>query len=256
MLTHVDLNSDMGEQDSPEGLAIEAAMMPLITSVNIACGAHAGTPELMRRTASLAAQHGVAIGAHPGFHDRASFGRTAQSLPPHEIQALVVNQLKALGQVLAQDHVKLRHVKVHGALYNMAATDPEVARAVVAALEAVDPTLALYALAGSELVKTASRAGLAVVGEAFADRAYLRNGTLLPRSATGALLRNETEVRCRIRELIDGYVTSVDGATVPIQADSICIHADTPRAVSLARVIREELESAGIRVAGTSHGHV
>ncbi len=173
MLTRIDLNSDMGERDTAEGKAIDADMMPLITSVNIACGGHAGTPDLMRRTAQLAAQHGVAIGAHPGLPDSEHFGRRERRVSSEDIEALVVSQIETLADVLAGDQLTLTHVKPHGALYNMAAGNPEVARAIVNGVQAVDRTFLLYALAGSELVKAAQAAGLTVVQEAFADRAYL-----------------------------------------------------------------------------------
>jgi 5-oxoprolinase (ATP-hydrolysing) subunit A len=253
MLTRIDLNSDLGERDTPEGRAIDADMMPLITSVNIACGGHAGTPDLMRRTAQLAAQQGVAIGAHPGLPDSDHFGRREQSISSEEIDALMVSQIETLADVLARDHLALTHVKPHGALYNMAASNPDVARAIVHAVQSVDRTFLLYALAGSELVKAGQAAGLRVVQEAFADRAYRADGTLVRRSEAGALLETEQDIRQRLRHVITGAVTSVDGASVPIQADTLCLHADTPHAVPLARRIRHELEPAGIRLAAVHH---
>jgi len=255
MLTRVDLNSDMGERDSPEALAIDAAMMALITSVNIACGGHAGSPDLMRRTAQLAAAHGVAIGAHPGLGDREHFGRTERTMSPDELEATVIEQISALARALAQDRLTLSHVKPHGALYNLAARDSVVAQAVVRAVQAVDRSLILYALAGSVLVKEGTGAGLMVVNEAFADRAYRADGSLVPRSDRGAVLENEGDVRAQLRQLMTGLVTSADGSTVTIQAESLCLHSDTPRAVSLARMVRRELESSGIRVAAVRHHH-
>ena len=253
MLTRIDLNSDMGERDTPEGRAIDADMMPLITSVNIACGGHAGTPDLMRRTAGLAAQHGVAIGAHPGFPDPDHFGRRERRVSSEDIEALVVSQIETLADALAGDRLPLTHVKPHGALYNMAASNPGVARAIVNAVHAVDRAFLLYALAGSELVKAAQAAGLTVVQEVFADRAYRADGTLVPRSEQGAVLQTEHDIRRRLRQLMTGEVVSVDGASVPIQADTLCLHADTPHAVPVARMIRHELESAGIRLAAVRH---
>jgi 5-oxoprolinase (ATP-hydrolysing) subunit A len=253
MLTRIDLNSDMGEGETPEGLPIDAEMMPLITSVNIACGGHAGTPELMRRTARLAAQHGVAIGAHPGLRDPEHFGRTERSLSPREVEALVIQQLHTLANVLSQDRLTLTHVKPHGALYNMAARELSVAQAIVRAVQHVDRTLFLYALAGSVLVQAGQAAGLTVVQEAFADRAYRADGTLVPRSEPGALLTSEETVRQQLRELIKGSVTGLDGKSVPIWADSICLHSETPHAISLARMIRHALQSAGIRVSAVRH---
>lgn len=253
MLTHLDLNSDLGERETEGGQAIDADMMPLITSVNIACGGHAGTPELMRRTANLAAQQGVAIGAHPGLLDPEHLGRTERPISSAEIEALVISQIKTLAAVLAADRLSLTHVKPHGALYNMAARNSDVARAIVHAVQSVDRSLLLYALAGSELVKAGQAAGLTVVQEAFADRAYRADGTLVPRSEQGAVLQTEQDIRRRVRELMAGAVTSVDGASMPIQADTLCLHADTPHAVALAQMIRHELESAGIRLAAVRH---
>ena len=255
-MTRIDLNSDMGERDTPEGLAIDADMMPLITSVNIACGGHAGTPDLMRRTAQLAAQYGLAIGAHPGFRDPEHFGRTEWSVSSHEIEVLVVSQIETLADVLAQECLALTHVKPHGALYNMAGKDSAVAQAIVNAVQAVDRTFLLYALAGSELAQAAQAAGLTVVQEAFADRAYRADGSLVARSERGAVFQTEEDVRRQLRQLMKGYVTGLDGSSVPIQADSLCLHADTPHAVPLARMIRHELESAGIRVAAVRNEQV
>lgn len=252
MMTRIDLNSDMGECDEPERLAIEAEMMPLITSVNIACGGHAGTADLMRRTAQQAMRWGVAIGAHPGFPDREHFGRTEQNLSSQDIEDLVANQIQTLATVLAQDKLTLTHVKPHGALYNMAAKDTTIARAIVRAVQAVNRRFVLYALAGSQLTKAGQAAGLAVVREAFVDRAYRADGSLVPRSEEGAVLQNETEVRRQLRRLMTGSVLSLDGSSVPIHADSLCLHADTVNAVSLTRVIRQEIQSAGIRIAAPS----
>ena len=253
MMTRIDLNSDMGESYNPEGLTIEADMMPLITSVNIACGGHAGTPALMRRTALRAAQCGVAIGAHPGFRDREHFGRTEHTASSEEIQNLVVIQINTLAMVLAQDRLTLSHVKPHGALYNMAAKDATIAKAIVRAVQAVNRLLVLYALAGSELASAAHNAGLAVAHEAFVDRAYRADGGLVPRSEQGALLQTEADVRRQLHQLITGKVTSVEGSSVQIQADSLCIHADTPHAVAFARMIRHEIQCAGIRIEAVRH---
>ena len=253
MLTRVDLNSDMGERETPEGLAIDAEMMPLITSVNIACGGHAGTPKLMQRTARLAAQHGVSIGAHPGLHDPEHFGRMKRNLYPEEVEAVIIQQLHLLANVLSQDRLALTHVKPHGVIYNMAARDQFIAQAIVRAVLQIDGTLFLYALAGSVLVNAAQAAGLSVVQEAFADRAYRADGTLVPRSEPGALLTSEEPVRQQLQRLIKGSVTSLDGHSVPILADSICLHSDTPHAISLARMIRHELHTAGVRISSVHH---
>ncbi|WP_447984937.1 5-oxoprolinase subunit PxpA [Nitrospira sp. Nam74] len=255
MMTRIDLNSDMGERDTPEGRAIDADMMPLITSVNIACGGHAGTPDLMRRTAQLAAEYGVGIGAHPGFRDPAHFGRTEPIVSSQEIKVLVITQVEALANVLAREGLTIKHVKPHGALYNMAARDSSVAQAIVNAVQAIDRTFLLYALAASELTKAARAGGLTVVEEAFADRAYRADGRLVPRSEYGAVLQTEEDVRRQVRQLMRGYVMSIDGASLPVRADSVCLHADTFDAVPLAWMIRHEFESAGIRVAAVHNEH-
>lgn len=247
-MTRIDLNSDMGERDTPEGLALDAGIMPLITSVNIACGGHAGTPKLMRRTAQLAAQCGVSIGAHPGLRDPEHFGRTERILSSQEVEVLVANQIETLANVLSQECLTLTHVKPHGALYNMAAKDRDVAQAIVRAVQAVNRTFVLYALVGSALATAAHAAGLSVVHEVFADRAYRADGSLVPRSEKGAVLESDEDVRCQLRQLMAGCVASVEGPTVPIRADSICLHSDTPRALLLAQMIRHELQSAGIHI--------
>jgi len=245
----IDLNSDMGEYDSPEFLAREAQLIPLITSVNIACGVHAGNPDLMRRTAKLAAQHGIAIGAHPGFPDAKDFGRQDRQTSPDEVESLVSMQLRTLINVLALDHLTLTHVKPHGALYHLTARDRAAADAIARAVAAFNPRLLLFALAGSALVTSARSAGLTVVQEAFADRAYRFDGTLVPRTESGALLQADQQVRRQLREILNGYVTSTDGQKVSLHADSLCIHTDTPHAVEFARLIRGEIESAGGRIA-------
>lgn len=252
-MTRIDLNSDLGERHTPDGLATDADMMPLITSVNIACGGHAGTPALMRRTAHLAAHHGVAIGAHPGFHDPEHFGRVEQNLSPQDIENLVIDQIAALADVLAQERLRLTHVKPHGALYHMAGQDPDIAQAIVKAVQAIDPTLLIYALAGSILAQSARAAGLTVVHEAFADRAYRSDGSLVSRSEAGAVLHTEERVRRQLRQLIKGSVTTADGTAVLVKADSLCLHADTPQAVGLARMIRQELQSSGVRLSAMRH---
>ena len=255
MLTSIDLNSDMGEREDAEGMALDAELMPFITSINIACGGHAGSPSLMRRTAQRAAAHGLAIGAHPSFRDREQFGRIPQHLVPHDIESLVTEQIDTLANVLKQERLTLTHVKPHGALYNMAARDPAVAQAIVQAVQRLNRGLLLYALAGSVLVRVAQAAGLPVVQEAFADRAYRADGTLVPRSEAGAVLTNEEAVSRQLRGIIAGTATSIDGLGVPVQADSLCLHSDTPHTVGLARIVRRELETAGIRIAAAGPHH-
>ncbi len=249
MLTRIDLNSDMGEAVTAGGLAVEAAMMPLITSVSIACGGHAGSPDSMRRTAGLAARHGASLGAHPGWPDSAHFGRVERRVTAQEVTALILEQVGALAEILAGEGLALAHVKPHGALYTMAAKNPDVALALVEGVRRIDPALRLYALAGSALVDVARGAGLTVVKEAFADRAYRADGSLVPRSERGAVLTGDEAVRRQIRGIIEGAVASIDDVPVPIDAESICLHSDTPGAVALAQVVRRALGDAGVRLA-------
>ncbi|NGZ96196.1 MAG: lactam utilization protein LamB [Nitrospira sp. WS110] len=245
----IDLNSDMGEYESQDFWDREAQLMPLITSVNIACGVHAGNPDLMRRTARLAVQHGIAIGAHPGFPHAGDFGRRDRQTSPEEVKSLVSAQLQTLSEVLASDQLTLAHVKLHGALYNLAAQDRMIADAVTRVVSSFDRQLLLFALAGSALVESGGMAGLSVVQEAFADRAYCSDGTLVPRSESGALLQSEHHVRRQLHEILNGYVTSIDGQRVVLQSNSLCIHIDTPHAIEFVHLVRAEIESAGIGIA-------
>lgn len=245
----IDLNSDMGEHESEEFLALEAQLMPLLTSVNIACGVHAGNPSLMRQTARLAAQYDIAIGAHPGFPDVQGFGRQERQAAPKEVESLISTQLKTLAEVLATEHLTFSHVKLHGALYNLAAKDRAVADAVVQAIASFNPRLLLFALSGSALAVRGQSAGLTVVQEAFADRAYQADGSLVPRSQPDALLQTEQEVRRQLHDILGSHVTSIDGQRVSLQADSLCVHSDTPHAVEFVQLVRSEVESVGIRIA-------
>ena len=252
MLRRLDLNSDVGERETAEGLALDAALMPLLTSVSIACGGHAGSPDLIRRTAAAAREHGVAIGAHPGLPDRETFGRAERAIPSDVIQSVVAEQVAACRQVLAADGLRLRHVKPHGALYNMAARDEETAGAIVTAVRDVDPSLKLYALAGSVLARVGEAAGLAVIHEGFADRAYGADGRLVPRGQTGAVIEHPDGVRAQLRRLIDGTMMTIDGTVIPVFLHTLCLHSDTPQALLLARMIREELDRAGVNVVAAS----
>ena len=198
----------------------------------------------MRATVALALQHGVAIGAHPGFADRKNFGRQEQSLPVAALRELVVSQIAALARF-----AELRHVKPHGALYNQAARDPAVARAVVAAVREIDPALVLFALAGSELARAGRAAGLAVAEEVFADRSYQRDGSLTPRSGAGALITDESVAVAQVLRMArEGVVRATDGTDVAIRADTVCLHGDGAHAVAFARRLNAELRSAGMKL--------
>jgi UPF0271 protein len=246
----IDLNADVGESFGAYALGADAALMHAITSANIACGFHAGDPGVMRETVTLAREHGVAIGAHPAFPDLVGFGRREMRLSAREVEDVVVYQIGALAGVAAAQGVALQHVKPHGALYNMAARDASLADAIARAVSSVDRSLILFGLPGSELLEAGSRLGLRTACEAFADRAYERDGTLLPRRQPGAVIHDPDAVVARAVGMArDRTVTAVDGTRVPLQVDTICVHGDTPDAATLAVKVRHALNAAGIDVA-------
>ena len=240
----IDLNADVGE-----GIGDDEGVLPSVTSASIACGFHAGNPVIMRATVQLARRHGVAPGAHPGFQDLEGFGRRDLRLSATELENLVAYQIGALAGVASTEGARLNHVKPHGALYNMAARDAEMAAAIARAVHAVDASLVLFGLSGSHLIAAGERAGLRVASEVFADRGYWPDGSLAPRGTPGALVTEVEEVVRRAVGMARGKtVTCVDGTTIQVNADTICIHGDTPGAAALARVVREALRSAAIEV--------
>lgn len=245
----VDLNGDVGE-----GVGDDAALIPFLTSVNIACGEHAGDFDTMHATVRLAARYGAAVGAHPSYPDREHFGRRIMPLNDMEVEECVAAQVRALADIAAGEQVRLRHVKPHGALYNVAARDARVAQAIARAVASVDRKLILVGLAGSELVTAGARAGLATASEVFADRAYyMPDGTLVDRARPGAVLHDPAEIVPRaIRMVRECRVSAVDGQDVAVCPDTICIHGDTPAAVEIAAALRRGLEDAGIEVAPLS----
>jgi UPF0271 protein len=246
----IDLNCDMGESFGAYRLGNDEALMGLITSANIACGAHAGDPLVMDRTVRLAVRHGVRIGAHPGFPDLVGFGRRAMQLAPEEIENTVLYQVGALAAFARSASSELAHVKPHGALYNMAARDIEVARAVVRGVARYSGSLIVVGLAESALVEAAREAGLRTAREGFADRAYEADGSLRSRKLEDAVIHDpETAAEQAIRIARDGAVTAHTGEEIPLQVDTICIHGDTPGAVEIVTAIRRRLENAGIEVA-------
>jgi UPF0271 protein len=203
----------------------------------------------MRATVSLALRHGVALGAHPGFDDRANFGRRDMELEPGALHTLVAAQVDALADIAAVQGARLAHVKPHGALYNMAATRADMANTIASAVRSVDPSLILFALSGSALARAGHNAGLAVAEEVFADRAYAPDGTLLSRARTGAVITDERAVIAQaLRLATEGIVRSADGTDVAVRADTICIHGDTPGAAALAAALRAAFERAGVAV--------
>jgi UPF0271 protein len=248
-MTRIDLNCDVGESSDEAVLEAYERLIRSVTSVNIACGWHAGNADVMRRMAQIAKRHGARIGAHPGYRDAAGVGRRELSLSPSEIENLVAYQISALAGIAALEDARISHVKPHGALYNTAAVDRRVAEAIARAVKAVDVRLVLYGLAGSHLVEAARAHGLRAAAEAFADRAYRKDGTLAPREQAGAVLGDSTRVLQQVMHLVcDGYVTSVEGHRVALTADTLCLHGDTPGAAAHAHSIRQALEHAGVRV--------
>lgn len=246
----IDLNADVGESYGAWQMGQDEALIPLVTSVNIACGAHAGDPLVMQRTVALATRNGAQIGAHPGYADRDGFGRRDMSLTTDELEASLLYQLGALAAFVRAGGGQLRHVKPHGALYNRAARDREVADAVCRAVRRFDRSLVLVGLAGSELVAAGRAHRLRVAAEAFADRAYEPDGSLRSRRLPGAVLADpEAAAEQAVSIVVLGKVVAIDGTSVPIRADTLCIHGDTPGAAGHARLIRSELVAAGVSVA-------
>ena len=220
--------------------------MPLISSANIACGAHAGNLETMIEAVELAARRRVAIGAHPGYFDLENFGRAERAIEPSEAARLVLIQVEQIYEIAAE---RLRHVKLHGALYNQVCRDALLADAVVSELGRLWPDLIVYALAGSQLVRAGRARGLRVAEEVFADRTYQADGRLTPRSEPGALIEDEAvAVAHLLRMLREGMVRAVDGTEVPISADTICVHGDGPKSVAFAKRLRAELKEAGYSI--------
>jgi len=245
MKTSVDLNADLGE-----GAASESELLRLVSSANIACGFHAGDPASITRSIRAAHQAGVAIGAHPSLADRENFGRRELPVASEEVFALVTYQVGAFRAIANSLGAEPRHVKPHGALYNMAARDPSLAGAVVRAIAAVDRSLLLFAPGGSALARAGEELGLRVAREVFADRNYLPDGSLVPRTRPDALLHDVAEAGVRVlRMLREGVVRAVDGRDIPIAADTICVHGDTPESAAFARQLRESLAAAGVAVA-------
>ncbi|MBU9698721.1 LamB/YcsF family protein [Rhodobacteraceae bacterium HSP-20] len=243
----VDLNSDLGESFGPWVMGNDAAMLDIVSSANVACGGHAGDPEVMYATLRLAAERGVVVGAHPGYADREGFGRRVIPMAPAEIGRMVAAQVGALQGVAALAGVTVRYVKAHGALANLAAERAEVAAAVAGAVAALPGRLMLLAISGTELEVQGRKAGLDVVSEVFADRAYQANGQLVPRSQAGAVLHDPDAAAERmLRFLETGRIPVLGGGEVALAAGSICVHGDNPAAVEMARTLRARLEGAGV----------
>jgi UPF0271 protein len=250
----VDLNSDIGESFGDYKLGMDQEVLQYVTSANIACGFHAGDPLIMEKTVALAASKKVSIGAHPGYPDLMGFGRRDLKATPAEVNAYVTYQLGALMAFAAAHGTRLAHLKAHGAMYNMAAVDYNLARAIAEAVHAVDPHIILLALAGSQMVKAAHDVGLTVAEEVFADRAYNEDGTLVARSKQGSMIEDEHVAITRVVRMVrEGKVQAITGNDIAIRADSVCVHGDNPQAVAFVRQIRDELQRQGIDVVPMTH---
>ena len=240
----LDLNADVGEECGDD-----AALIPLLTSANVACGGHAGDAAIMARTVALCLRHGVHIGAHVSYPDREHFGRRDMQLPAAELTTELLRQLEVLDSVAHAANTRVRYLKAHGALYNRMTDDAAVADAVLAALKAFDPKLMLLTLPGSRAMERARAAGVDAVGEAFADRGYRDDGSLQPRSDAGAVISDPQQVAVRgLRLAREGLVETVSGKTVSVKARSLCVHGDTPGVVELARALRSALQRAGVEL--------
>lgn len=245
----IDLNSDLGESLGPWRMGNDAAMLDIVSSANVACGFHAGDPAGILHTLRLAQARGVAVGAHVGYRDLVGFGRRAMDVDSADLQADVMYQMGALAALAAAAGTRMRYVKPHGALYNTIAHNARQAHDVISAVHTIDPGLPLVALAGSPLVGWARAHGLRVVQELFADRAYTAAGALVPRSEPGAVLHEPARIAQRMLHWVrEGVVQAVDGSWVALEAESICVHGDSPGAVDIARQVRTQLTEAGVDI--------
>ncbi len=249
-MIQIDLNSDLGEGLGPWTMGNDAAMLDVVTSANIACGGHASDPETMYQTLQLAVARGVIIGAHPGYNDPMGFGRRIIPMTPAEIGRMVAAQIGALTGVAKLAGAQVAYVKPHGALANLAAADRDVASAIAGAVQAISPDLALLAISGTALERVALAMAVPVFSEIFADRAYLSNGQLVPRSTPGAVIHDAEQAVARLLGYLEtGLMPALDGSPIPLAAQSVCVHGDNPSAVQMARLIRDKVTAAGIGLA-------
>jgi UPF0271 protein len=240
----IDINCDMGE-----GIGSDEKIMPFISSANIACGYHAGSAEIMEQTIELALKYNVSIGAHPSFFDRENFGRREMNLPPDEVYDLVLLQLRTIDRIVKEKNAKLNHVKPHGALYNVSAKDRQVAKAIAHAVKDFNSELILFVLSNSHCIEEAAAVGLRTASEVFADRTYQDDGSLTPRSQSNALIQDVNACVQQVLQMVkQKTVTSVNGKTIPIVADTICIHGDGKHAVEFANAIHQVLKKERIRM--------
>ena len=250
-MPNVDLNCDMGESSYlyPYTIDKDLALLKYMSSVNLACGFHAGDAHTMHQLVKAAVKMKIAIGAHPGFEDKENFGRENRQLSPEKIYDIVLYQLGALQAFLKVYRAKMHHVKPHGALYNMAAKEKPVADAICNAVLDFDDSLILYGLSGSEMIRSAGKLGLQTASEVFADRTYQADGLLTPRSATNALIEDGHEAGRQVVQMVErGTVAATDGTTVPVKAETICIHGDADNALSFAETIYEILRQHHVSI--------
>lgn len=245
----IDLNSDIGESFGVWTLGDDAHVLDYVTSANVACGFHAGDPHVMLQTVHAAREHGVAVGAHPGYPDLVGFGRRSMTCSPEEVYAFCLYQIGALAAICRSEGIALSHVKAHGALYNQSCTDVQLAMAIARATHDAAPGLILLGMAGTEHESAAAEVGVQFAAEAFADRAYLPDGSLVPRSRTGSVLHDPEAIAARVIQMVsDGTVEADGGLTIPLRADSICVHGDNPAACQVVATVRSALDKAGTRV--------
>jgi 5-oxoprolinase (ATP-hydrolysing) subunit A len=245
----IDINSDLGESFGAYTIGHDAGLMKAITSANVAAGFHAGDPSVLRETVRMAKANGVAVGAHPGFPDLVGFGRRELNVTPKETEDFVLYQVAAVAGVAAAEGLRLQHVKPHGALFNMAVRNAGLAAAIARGVAAFDRRLILFGLPGSEILAAGRAAGLRVAAEVFADRAYEADGSLASRRKPGSVIHDADAVVTRaVRMVMEKTVVAIDGSVVPLEADTICVHGDTPGSDELAAKIRDGLEKAGVSV--------
>lgn len=249
-MAFVDLNCDLGESFGNYKCGMDDEVIPYITSANVACGFHASDPVVMQKTVQTAKKNHVCVGAHPGYQDLVGFGRRNMVLAPAEITAIIQYQIGALSAFCTAAGVKLQHVKPHGALYNMAVKDEKLAMAVCEGIASIDQGLILLGPAHSQLILAAEKCGLPTANEVFADRAYEEDGTLVPRSRPGAVITDRDAAIARVIQMIKkGTVTAITGKEISVEADSVCVHGDSPAALEFVRSIHAALQAEGIDLA-------
>ncbi|MFK3961036.1 LamB/YcsF family protein [Guptibacillus hwajinpoensis] len=247
MTFRIDLNSDLGESFGTYVAGQDEQVLELVSSANVACGYHAGDPHIMNKTVEWAKEHHVGIGAHPGFPDLVGFGRRNMNITPEDAYSLVLYQIGSLHGFCRAHQVPLQHVKPHGALYNMASKDPELANAIAQAVKDFDTELILFGLTNSELIRAAQDAALPYASEVFADRTYQPDGSLTPRVEKNAIIRDEQAAIEQVIQMVkEGTVTAVDGSIIPIEADTVCVHGDEPSALAFIKALRKRFSEENI----------